>query len=179
MGLGFGLVSLLVRGVLSGECTVLGNLFTLGGHFPQGQQGHQNKTACWIQWLGFPCGSVVKNLPANAGDAGDSSLMPWTEEPGGLQPVEVAKSQTWLNHWTCMHNSETTLNCKKGREISARCLPRKKRPVLVSTFSVSVCTYLSRKSFMFGVRRRGLNSWPCGMELCELGWVTFWQHQFH
>ena len=57
-------------------------------------------------WLGFPGGSVVKNLPANAGDTGPvpgsgrfptpekemathSSILvweiPWTEEPGGLQ----------------------------------------------------------------------------------------------
>ena len=53
---------------------------------------------------GFPGGTVVKNLPANAGDAGSipvsgrslkeemathSSIlawkMPWTEEPGRLQ----------------------------------------------------------------------------------------------
>ena len=56
---------------------------------------------------GFPGGSVVKNPPANAGDAGSipglgrslekematqSSLLateiPWTEEPGGLQSME-------------------------------------------------------------------------------------------
>ena len=65
--------------------------------------------------LGFPGGSVLKNLPANAGDVGDAGLIPglgrspgvrngthssilaqeipWTEEPGrrqsiGLQRVE-------------------------------------------------------------------------------------------
>ena len=55
---------------------------------------------------GFSGGSVVKNLPANAGDWGSipgsedplekemtnrSSILawkiPWTEEPGGLQPM--------------------------------------------------------------------------------------------
>ena len=58
---------------------------------------------------GFPDGSVVKNLPAKAGDAGDvgsipgqedplkkemathSSILawkiPWTKEPGGLQSM--------------------------------------------------------------------------------------------
>ena len=54
--------------------------------------------------MGFPGGAVVKNPPANAGDAGSilgsedpleegtashSSILawriPWTEEPGGLQ----------------------------------------------------------------------------------------------
>ena len=33
---------------------------------------------------GFPSGAVVKNLPANAGDAGDSGLIPgWGRCPGG------------------------------------------------------------------------------------------------
>ena len=58
----------------------------------------------------FPGGTVVKNLPASAGEAGDTGLMlgqeeplekemathssilawriPWTEEPGGLQSME-------------------------------------------------------------------------------------------
>ena len=62
-----------------------------------------------VRVIGFPGGSVVKNLPANAGDTGDagSSLgredaleeemathsgtlaweIPWTEEPGGLQSM--------------------------------------------------------------------------------------------
>ena len=29
---------------------------------------------------GFPCGSVVKNPPANAGDAGDVVFNPWVEK---------------------------------------------------------------------------------------------------
>ena len=59
--------------------------------------------------LGFLGGAVVKNLPASAGDAGDTGLIPglgrspgegnsnppqylawkipWTEEPGGLQSM--------------------------------------------------------------------------------------------
>ena len=59
--------------------------------------------------MGFPGGSVLKNLPANAGDARDTGSIPgwedpleeemathpsilawrvpWTEEPGGLQSV--------------------------------------------------------------------------------------------
>ena len=58
--------------------------------------------------LGFPGGSVVENPPANPGDTGDTSsipwprrspkggngnssilawIVPWTEEPGGLQSV--------------------------------------------------------------------------------------------
>ena len=60
--------------------------------------------------MGFPGCSVVKNLPANAGAAGDIGLIPdwedpleeekathssilvwkipWTEEPGGLESIE-------------------------------------------------------------------------------------------
>ena len=63
--------------------------------------------------MGFPGDSVVKNLPANAGDMGlspgledtlekematHSSILaweiPWTEEPGGLQSMGSPKSQT-------------------------------------------------------------------------------------
>ena len=66
---------------------------------------------------GFPGGSVGKNPPANAGDAGlihgsgrpplekematHSSILaweiPWTEEPGGLLPTGSQKSRTRLS----------------------------------------------------------------------------------
>ena len=61
----------------------------------------------------FPGGSVVKNLPANAGDVGSvpgqedplqkemavyASILAWEiswiEEPGGLQSMGLHKSQT-------------------------------------------------------------------------------------
>ena len=66
-----------------------------------------------IHYLGFPGGSVVKNLPVNAGDVGliptsgrspggkkkkvatHSSILawriPWTEEPGGLQSLGLQR----------------------------------------------------------------------------------------
>ena len=66
---------------------------------------------------GFSGGSVVKNLPTNAGDLGSTPgsedplekemathsgiLMreiPWTEEPGGLQSIALQKSWTRLNN---------------------------------------------------------------------------------
>ena len=65
---------------------------------------------------GFSGGSVVKNLPTNAGDLGSipgsedplekemathSGILMWeiprTEEPGGLQSVGLQKSQTRLS----------------------------------------------------------------------------------
>ena len=68
---------------------------------------------------GFPGGSMVKNLPANAGDAGDMGSIPGSERPpgeGNGNPLQysclenstdkgawqvtvrgVAKSQTWLS----------------------------------------------------------------------------------
>ena len=74
---------------------------------------------------GFSSGLVVKNLPANAGAAGDISSIPgsgrspggengnplqysclespWTEEPGGLQSMGSHKSWTWLK-WLLMHS---------------------------------------------------------------------------
>ena len=66
--------------------------------------------------MGFPDGSVLKNLPANIGAAGDilvweepmeeemgtysgilAGTIPWTEDPGGLQSIESQKSQTQLS----------------------------------------------------------------------------------
>ena len=77
--------------------------------------------------MGFPGGSVVKNLPDNAGNTGDlgsipgsgrsleeemathSSILdwwiPWTEEPGGLQS-KGSKKVGWLK-W--LSNSSSTL----------------------------------------------------------------------
>ena len=68
---------------------------------------------CHLMGLDFSWGSVVKNPPANAGDAGSipgsgrspgegngnhSSILaweiPWTEEPGGATVHGVTKSQT-------------------------------------------------------------------------------------
>ena len=67
--------------------------------------------------LGFPGGSVVKNLPAKQGAqiwslcwenplekemATHSSILtwriPWTEEPGGLQSTGLQKNQTQLSY---------------------------------------------------------------------------------
>ena len=67
--------------------------------------------------MGFPGGSVVKDPPANAGDAdlilesgrspgeGDGNPLqysclenPWTEEPGGLQSMGSQSGRTRLSH---------------------------------------------------------------------------------
>ena len=45
--------------------------------------GHQGIWKKTIRRKGFPGGSVVQNLPANAGDAGDVGLIPgWRRSPG-------------------------------------------------------------------------------------------------
>ena len=74
--------------------------------------------------MGFPGGSVVKNLRANAGDVRVWSLgqedplekqmatylgiltweVPRTKEPGGATGYGVAKIQTWLNDWRTATN---------------------------------------------------------------------------
>ena len=63
--------------------------------------------------MGFPGGSVVKNLPVNAGDVGwedplerematHSSILaweiPWKEMPSWLQSIGSQKSQTGLSN---------------------------------------------------------------------------------
>ena len=73
------------------------------------------------QERGFPGGSVVKNLPADAGDIKETQVrslgwedpleedmathsstpawrIPWTEEPGGLQSMGPQKSQIRLGN---------------------------------------------------------------------------------
>ena len=78
---------------------------------------HKELSLVLLGMLDFPGGSVVKNLPAIAGDSGlisgsgrslgegngnCSSILAWriawTEEPGGLQSLGIAKSQTWLSN---------------------------------------------------------------------------------
>ena len=84
--------------------------------------------------MGFSGGSVVKNLPANVGDAGSnpglgrplekemathSSILAWeiprTKEPGGLQSVGSQKSRTQLsnlnNNKLFLQGSYTFLPC--------------------------------------------------------------------
>ena len=75
--------------------------------------------SCSNRWASFMAGSVLKHLPASAGDAGQSlgwedplekemtshsSILaweiPWTEEHGGLQSMESQKSQTQLSNYT-------------------------------------------------------------------------------
>ena len=60
---------------------------------------------------GFPDGSVVKNLPANAGDVGLSpgpgrfpleEEIPWTEEPGRLHSPQGGRESDATEH-TCTH----------------------------------------------------------------------------
>ena len=47
------------------------------GHKAEGMNGPSlTEDVFW----GFPCGSVVKNPPANAGDAGDMVFNPWVEK---------------------------------------------------------------------------------------------------
>ena len=67
--------------------------------------------------MSFPGGSVVRNPPANAGDAGSITdpgrspgegngnplqyycwEIPWTEEPGGLQSLGLQKSWIQLSY---------------------------------------------------------------------------------
>ena len=74
---------------------------------------------------GFPGGSVVKNLPTNAGDVSlipelgrtpgegnDNPLqyscleVPWTEEPGRLQSKGMQKSWTLLSDSTIIQSQE-------------------------------------------------------------------------
>ena len=78
-----------------------------------------------VKSLGFPCGSVVKNLSASAEDARDKGLIPGSGRSPGRGNCNllqysclenstdrgawwgtvhaVIKSQTWLSYWAHMH----------------------------------------------------------------------------
>ena len=116
----------------------------LVGYRPWGHKGSDTSVQLsTLSQLGFPGGSVVKSLPANAGDAGDTSSIPGTGRfPGGgngnlLQyfclgnPMDrgawwatvhrVAKSQAWLSdeHALCTHTHTHilgTLNVLRAKE---------------------------------------------------------------
>ena len=79
------------------------------------RRSHQILLQCAVSYcVGFSSGSVVKNLPANAGDVVQSlgqedppregngnpphllAWILWTEEPGELQSIGSQKSQTQL-----------------------------------------------------------------------------------
>ena len=45
--------------------------------------------------MGFPSGSVVKNLPANAGDAGDTGLIPGSERSLGGEMASPHNILAW------------------------------------------------------------------------------------
>ena len=54
-----------------------------------------------LKFRGFPGGSVVKNLPANVGDAGDMSLIPVS----GRVPGEGNGNPLNIFHYYCLENS--------------------------------------------------------------------------
>ena len=49
---------------------------------------------------GFPGGSVVKNLPANAGDTRDAGLIPGQEDPLEKEMTTYSSSLAWEIPWT-------------------------------------------------------------------------------
>ena len=107
--------------------------------------------------MGFPGGSVVKNPPANAGDIRDMGLIPglgrspggghgnplqcscwripWTEEPGGLQSMEL---QSWTQLITQTHTHRFQENTYSGNGLSGH---------LVETMGSPGSLYLASRSY--------------------------------
>ena len=90
-------------------------------------------------YMGFASGSAVENLPVNAVDAGDTSLIPgsrrshggrhgspcsilaweipWTEEPGGLHSMGLQRAG---HDWVTEHAHRSTISGKVLMSSSSR-----------------------------------------------------------
>ena len=61
--------------------------------------------------MGFPGGSVVKNLPANAGDAGDTSSIPGSGRSPGIgngSPLQCSCLENSMDRgawWATVHEA--------------------------------------------------------------------------
>ena len=53
-----------------------------------------------IHKMGFPGGSVIKNLPANAGDMGDAALIPSSGRSSGEGNIIHSSILAWRIPWT-------------------------------------------------------------------------------
>ena len=53
-----------------------------------------------VVFLDFPGGTVVKNLPANAGDARDVGLIPGQEDPLEKEMATHSSTLAWKIPWT-------------------------------------------------------------------------------
>ena len=72
-----------------------------------------NIKANYLNKMGFPGGSVVKNLPANSRDAGDKGLIPGL----GRSPGEGNGNQL---PYSCLENRNITLrNIRKQSNVSS------------------------------------------------------------
>ena len=78
--------------------------------------------------MGFPGGSMVKNLPTNAGDAGDTSLIPESRrspEEGNGKPLQYSclgnpmDRGTW---WSIVHKVAKELDTTEQLNLLIRCL---------------------------------------------------------
>ena len=68
-----------------------------------------------VQWLGFPGGSAVKNLPANARNTGDSGLILGWEDPLGERngnPLQYSRLENPMDGgaWRAMVHGITDLD---------------------------------------------------------------------
>ena len=57
-----------------------------------------------FSFRGFPCGTTVKNLPANAGDLGDVNLIPGSGMlPGGGNgnPLQYSRQENPIDRGPC------------------------------------------------------------------------------
>ena len=122
---------------------------------------------CWIcpfppGTMGFPGGSVVKNLPANAGDAGSMPESGRSPEEGNDNPLQYScleKSMDREAWWATVHRGAKELDTTErlnndGGELQARmlCYANKRCSAEVVESQKMLCRDLATRAYKF---------WPC------------------
>ena len=73
----------------------------------------QTLKSTYCDYIGFPESSLLKNLPANAGEAGDAGLIPrWERAPGGVNGNPL--------QYSCLGNPTEETHKRLGQDFTTK-----------------------------------------------------------
>ena len=107
--------------------------------------------AKWISFTGFPRGAVVKNLPANAGDTGDTGSIPRSRRSPGVGNGNTLQ-------YSCLENFMDRGVC----QATVHAIPTE------SDTTEHTCTHSFLRCFIHIGRYRVLRKVPCAIHVCTL-----------